>query len=328
MGVRRPSKSNAAAVLAVLVAGALSACSSGSQSGSDRVLRVGTYHGSTGQYRSIQAAVDAAKPGDWILVGPGDYHERADHLHRPPATQAKEGGVGGVVITTPHLHLRGMDRNAVVVDGTKPGAPRCSANASDQDLGVKGADGKLLGRNGIVVYKADGVSIDNLTVCNFLSGSAPSGNEVWWDGGAGTGRIGLTGYNGSYLTATSTYYGPVAVDAAYGIFSNGAAGPATWSQIYADNFNDSGMYVGACQKACGITIDHAWMQYNALGYSGTNAGGAIVIEHSQFDHNQDGFDTNTQIGGDPPPPQDGSCPGGATSPITHTHSCWVFIHND
>ena len=32
------------------------------------VLRVGTYHGIAGQYRTIQAAVDAAKPGDWVLV--------------------------------------------------------------------------------------------------------------------------------------------------------------------------------------------------------------------------------------------------------------------
>ncbi len=31
-----------------------------------------------GQYSTIQAAVDAAKPGDWILVAPGDYHETDD----------------------------------------------------------------------------------------------------------------------------------------------------------------------------------------------------------------------------------------------------------
>ena len=37
------------------------------------VLRVGSYHGIPGQYKSIQAAVNAAKPGDWILIGPGDY---------------------------------------------------------------------------------------------------------------------------------------------------------------------------------------------------------------------------------------------------------------
>ena len=54
-----------------------------------RVLRVGTYHGIRGQYTSIQAAVDAAKPGDWILIAPGDYKtssssapERAPRLAR------------------------------------------------------------------------------------------------------------------------------------------------------------------------------------------------------------------------------------------------------
>ena len=39
------------------------------------------------------------------------------------------------MITKPRIHLRGMDRNRVVVDGTKPGAPRCSRAASDQDFG-------------------------------------------------------------------------------------------------------------------------------------------------------------------------------------------------
>jgi len=90
--------------------------------------------------------------------------------------------------------------------------------------------------------------------------------------------------------------------------------------------NDSGAYVGACQQ-CDVTIDHSWFQYNALGYSGTNSGGTIVIQNSEFDHNQDGLDTNTSVSGDPPPPQDGSCAGGAKSPITGTQSCWVFQNN-
>ena len=137
-------------------------------------------------------------------------------------------------------------------------------------------------------------------------------------------NIGLHGYTGSYLTATSTYFGTRTTAAQYGIFSSDSAGPATWNQTYASNFNDSGMYVGACQQVCGITISHAWMEYNALGYSGTNSGGALVFENSQFDNNKDGFDTNTQIAGDPPAPQNGACPNGGTSPITHTHSCWVF----
>ena len=51
-----------------------------------------------------------------------------------------------------------------------------------------------------------------------------------------------------------------------------------------------------------------------------------MVENSQFDNNEDGFDTNSQ-NGDNPPPQDGACPNNGISPITHTHSCWVFMHN-
>ncbi len=233
-----------------------------------------------------------------------------------------------MLITKPHLHLRGMDRATVVVDGTKAGSPQCSNDPADQTYGPTDPTGKAYGRNGIVVWKADNVSIDNLTTCNFLGGTGDSGNGIWWNGGADSAKIGMHGYTGSYLTATSTFFSDNTTAAEYGIFSQDASGPATWNQIYSSNMNDSGAYVGACLQVCGITIDHAWMQYNALGYSGTNSGGAIVVENSQFDNNREGFDTNTQIAGDPPPPQNGACPDGGTSPITHTHSCWVFMHND
>src|SRR5262245_49400842 len=81
----------------------------------NRVLRVGTFRNIPGQFSTIQSAVDAANPGDWILVAPGDYHEQGDREHLWPGVAS-----GAVYITTPNLHLRGMDRNGVVVDGTKP----------------------------------------------------------------------------------------------------------------------------------------------------------------------------------------------------------------
>jgi hypothetical protein len=295
---------------------------------SSDVLLVGTYNGIKGGYTSIQAAVNAAKPGDWILIGPGDYHETADQQSTPTTNEMQEGGVAGVLITTNDLTLRGMNRSTVIVDGDKAGAPEpCDPDAQWQNFGIV-SGGKPYGRNGIVAFKANGVSVENLTACNFLSGNGDAGNEVWWNGGDGSGEVGLHGYWGSYLTATSTYYGGESTAAAYGIFASNSAGPAGWNQIYANNFNDSGMYVGGCQQVCDVTIDNAWMEYDALGYSGTNSGGAIVIENSQFDNNEDGADTNTQIDGDPPAPQNGACPDGAISPITHTHSCWVFMHNN
>src|SRR5262249_10919279 len=50
------------------------------------------------QYPTIQAAVDAAAPGDLVLVDKGVYREE-------------------VTVTTPSLVIRGTDRNEVIVDG-------------------------------------------------------------------------------------------------------------------------------------------------------------------------------------------------------------------
>jgi hypothetical protein len=104
----------------------------------------------------------------------------------------------------------------------------------------------------------------------------------------------------------------------------GTLGP--WDHTYASNFNDSAYYIGACQQICNQTVNDAHGEYSALGYSGSNSGGQLLVQHSEFDNNEDGFSTNTQ-NGDNPPPQNGACPNGTTSPITHTHSCWVFMDN-
>lgn len=296
----RPYKLALAAVAATLWLPISSPAAASTPSHSPAVLRVGSWNGISGQYSSVQAAVRAAHAGDWVLVGPGDYKENGYQGQVEPA---------GVLITTPGLHLRGMDRNRVVVDGTQSGSPACSPRKADQRF-------TSTGRDGIMDLKVNGVTIENLTVCNYLTSSAgKEGNQIWFNGGDGSGRIGMGNYGGDYLTATSTYSAGVSNPRGeYGIFSSNDSGSGLIDHSYASNMGDSAYYIGACPD-CNQTLRHAHGQFSALGYSGTNSGGRLVIEDSEFDRNKTGATTNSQNNDDAPSPLNGSCPAGSPSPL-------------
>ena len=68
-----------------------------------------------------------------------------------------------------------------------------------------------------------------------------------------------------------------------------------------------GIYIGACWE-CKRRVSNATIEYNAVGYSGSNAGGRLVIEKSAFRQNSAGIVPGTRKpGGDGPPPQNGIC---------------------
>ncbi|MDR2988163.1 MAG: hypothetical protein LBV34_25340 [Nocardiopsaceae bacterium] len=256
-------------------------------------------------YRTIQGAVDAARPGDWILIYPGVYHEKSSRW--PTA---------GVWVDKADLHLRGWARNQVIVDGSNGTAAHpCPSAAAEQDFTP---------RDGIVVWKASGVTIQNLTVCDYLSGASGHGNEIWWDGGHGSGRIGLGSFSGSYLTATSQY-APANLPgrhlAQYGIFAGNSRGPGLITHSYAGNMADGAFYVGACRRVCNTTLADDTGVNSALGYTGTNSGGRLVITNSAFVLNHAGLAPNSENNDDAPPPQDGRCPGSVT------RSCTIIEHN-
>src|SRR5205085_3549483 len=204
-------------------------------------------------------------------------------------------------------HLRGMDRNTTIVDGTRAGAPGpCTSLPAFQ----------VPGRDGIVVWKASGTFVENLTTCNYLtSADGGEGNEIWWNGGDGSGQIGMGPWWGNYITATSTYSNGVNTPFAdYGIFVSNSRGPGSVIHSYASNQGDAGYYVGACPD-CNAVIRDARAQYNSLAFSGTNAGGHLIIENSQFDHNKTGITQDSENNDDAPPPQNGHCPGTETGPL-------------
>ena len=192
-------------------------------------------------------------------------------------------------------------------------------------------DGQHKVANGIEIFKASNVWVENLTVRNFDFGSGclveSCGNDIWWNGGAGSGKIGAHGWYGSYLTAYDT-----GLKGGYGIFTNNEV-EGSWENIYASGFNDSGMYLGACQE-CKARITGATMENNALGYSGSNSGGRLLIENSLFRRNSAGVVPNSENPGDAPPPQDGECnrPEQPTTPTPTISSTKIprctIIRND
>jgi hypothetical protein len=306
------------------------------------VLLVGPAGTAGAQYTSIQAAVNAAVPGDWILVAPGVYHE-----HGSPQA--------GVLIQKPNIHLRGMNRNGVIVDGTMlsqtqrsgtapAGSTACSSDAALQDYGTeKDSNGKFVGQNGILVlgytgdtnnfvgHLADNVSIENLTVCNYLK-VQEGGNEIWWNGGDGQGKIGMSGFRGDYISATSTYYKADGGTGSYGIFTSDEGGPGVIDHSYASNMQDSSYYVGACRN-CGVVLNHAYAENSALGLSSTNAGGNLLVENGVWTNNRTGLVSNAQNNDDYPSPEYGQCVAPSTSPTlggiaAGPNSCYVIYNNN
>jgi hypothetical protein len=296
-----------------------------------RVINVGIYDGKYGLCETIQDAINIAEPGNWILIGPGDY-KQTETQEIPGASYGDGDAVAGadILVTTPDLHIRGMNRNTVMIDGTKPGYPECGSEEAAQIFGPE-EEGAWRGNNGIVVYKVPGVWLENLSTCNFL-GSNHGGDSVWFDGGGSSGKQEIGSWWGIDLSSTSTYWGGTEKPSdEYGIYASNTYGPGVFNDTYANNMADSGIYIGACPD-CNTTVNNSKFEGNDLGYSGSNSGGHLVIENSEFNDNEEGFATQSQNNDDQPAPQEGLCPEGKENPsppsgAQRKNICWVLIHN-
>jgi hypothetical protein len=201
-------------------------------------------------YKSISVGVSHAKNGDWVLVWPGWYRES---VNIAPTAQLTDG-----------LHVRGMNRNGVVLDG------------------------KTVSGSGIHVSGVNNTWLQNMTAQHYKKGSS---NGFYWTG--------VDGYWGTHLTAYDNGdYGVYA----YNSTSSGDA-PAALAFDYGSWNADSGIYIGGCND-CHAVVTNSRAYKNAIGYSGTNAGGELYLMNSEWDHNASGIVPNT-LTSEPDPPQRG-----------------------
>ena len=179
---------------------------------------------------------------------------------------------GDLVSIGPSTNPDGTYHEAVMVK-----TPNITIRGRDRNSVI--LDGQYKFDDGFEVV-ANNVVIENMTARHY------DGNGFYWTG--------VSGYRGSYLTAYA--------DGDYGIYAYNSIN-GQFDHDFAAEHPDSGFYIGACHP-CNALITNVVSEDNALGFSGTNAGGNLVISNSIWRNNMSGIAPNT-LDSEPNPPQNG-----------------------
>jgi parallel beta helix pectate lyase-like protein len=175
--------------------------------------------------------------------------------------------------------------DTILVDrGTYPGGvvvpagkPRLTIRGVDRNAVVFDGAGA---RDDAIDVHADGVTLQNLSAHDFQK------NGFYWDG--------VSGFTGSYLTVWNVL--------GYGIYSEDSTGGLV-EHDYVSGAADAAYYVGECNP-CDSTLRHVVARLSAVGYSGTNASGGLVIRDSLWDRNGAGILPNSLADEADPPQHD------------------------
>ena len=211
-------------------------------------------------------------------------------LIRPIGSAAAEGRILAVPgeFATPDAAIAAAQPGDVVLldSGIYPGGyivpedkPGITIRGTDRNGVI--LDGQDMVNNAIEV-EADGVTLANMTAHNFVE------NGFYWDG--------VTNYAGRYLTVWNVgLYGIYAISSRGGVIEHSHVSGAA----------DAAFYIGECNP-CDATVRNVTAVLSAVGYSGTNAGGNLIVETSRWDRNGVGILPNSFDVGLQPPPQAGA----------------------
>jgi hypothetical protein len=227
-----------------LVAGvllvSLAACSAPSTRSTPEVIRVPQ------DASTLSEAAKQVNPGGMILVGKGVYNE-------------------SVTIDKPDVTIRGVDRNATVVDG--------------QGIRPYG-----------IVGIADGIRVQNLTVkANTFYGVLVTGLHDK-NGPSAEGSDDYKPFDPAKFPPLQRYeidHVTAYNNGLYGIYAfNSQHGSITDS--YASGSADSGFYVGQC-TSCDVLVANNVAERNAIGFENANASDSVVIAGNRFSGNRVGM---------------------------------------
>jgi hypothetical protein len=170
--------------------------------------------------------------------------------------------------------------------GTYPGDVVVPADV--RDITIRGVDRNAVifdgddVRENAIYVAGDGVTLENMTAHNF------QGNGFYWQG--------VEGFVGRYLTVYNVgLYGIYAIESRGGLFEHSLVSAAA----------DAAFYIGECNP-CDTVLTDLTARLSAVGYSGTNASGNVIVKDSRWELNGAGILPNSYDVGIAEPPQRGA----------------------
>jgi hypothetical protein len=194
-------------------------------------------------------------------------------LHVPADYPTLEAAITAAAAGDVILLAAGTYPGGVTVPESKPGISIRGVNRNTVVF-----DGEQIRQNAIEI-EADEVTLENLSAHDYVE------NGFYWDG--------VVGFVGRYLTVWNVgLYAIYAIQSRSGIVE----------QSYASGAADAAFYIGECYP-CDTVLRSVTATLSAVGYSGTNAGGNLIVEDSVFEANAVGILPNSYDVGLEPPPQ-------------------------